>query len=194
MGFMLGKRQTNTDGFVNNDNDDDDTWGYSTTGVAIKWAVVGALLILLVLWLVLGRMHAQRRMRRGQRPLIYHRILVPRPQGARFYPQPRYASHGPGWGGEGYQMQAYPPPAYNTDHVPPPVYQPPDGGSKTNPHQDWAAVPPPGPPPGHEAGESSRTVETVPLNQDEAGQENTTVQSHVQTENPGLMSRLNPFK
>ena len=137
-------------------------------------------------------------------------ILVPRIQRPRFYPQAQYASNGRGWGGEGYPMQAYPPPgktykslvrrndadgiAYNTDHVPPPVYQPPDGGSKINPHQDWAAVPPPGPPPGHEAGESSRMMETVPLNQDGAGQEHTTAQSYVQTENPGMMSRLNPFK
>lgn len=188
---MLEKRQTN---FDNDDDDDNGMWGYSTTGVAIKWAVVGAILVLLVLWLVLGRMHAQRRLRRGQRPMVYHRLLVPRPQRARFYPQPQYASNGPGWGSEGYPMQAYPPPAYNTDHIPPPVYQPPNGGSKINPHQDWAAVPPPGPPPGHEAGESSRTMETVPLNQDDAGRDNTTAQSHVQTDSPGMMSRLNPFK
>lgn len=44
------------------------------TGVAIKWAVVGAIIILLVLWLVLGRLHAQRRIRRGQRPMVYHRV------------------------------------------------------------------------------------------------------------------------
>ena len=95
-------------------------------------------------------------------------------------------------------------PAYNTDHVPPPVYQPPDGsGSKMMPphHQDWASVPPPGPPPGHEAGESSRTMETVPLNQDVAagrddddGAAAAAAQPHVQTENLGLMSRMNPFK
>ena len=95
-------------------------------------------------------------------------------------------------------------PAYNTDHVPPPVYQPPDGsGSKMMPphHQDWASVPPPGPPPGHEAGESSRTMETVPLNQDDGAGRNddnggaaAAAQPHVQTENLGLMSRMNPFK
>lgn len=85
--------------------------------------------------------------------------------------------------------------AYNTDHVPPPVYQPPDSGTKINPHQDWAAVPPPGPPLGHQAaGESSRTMETVPLNQDDARQDNTSAQPHVHTENPGMLSRLNPFK
>ena len=99
-------------------------------------------------------------------------------------------------------------PAYNTDHVPPPIYQPPDvSGSKTMPphHQDWASVPPPGPPPGHiEGGESSRTMETVPLNRDDGvGRDNdddgtaataTTMQPHVQTEDQGLMARLNPFK
>ena len=82
--------------------------------------------------------------------------------------------------------------AYTADHVPPPVYQPPDDGSKIDPHRDWAAVPPPGAPPGRGAGEPSRTMETVPLNQDGAGQENTTARSHNQAENPGVMSRLNP--
>ncbi|CAF9910437.1 hypothetical protein IMSHALPRED_009198 [Imshaugia aleurites] len=189
MAFILGKRQS-----FDGDMDNDSTWGYSNTGIAIKWAIVGAILILLVLWLVLGRMHAQRRIRRGQRPMVYHRLLIPRPQRARFNPQPRYAANGQGWGGEGYAMHAFPPPAYNTEHVPPPVYQPPEGGSKINPHQDWAAVPPPGPPPGHEAGESSRTMDTVPLNQGEAGQDSAAEQPPVQTENLGLMSRLNPFK
>ena len=84
--------------------------------------------------------------------------------------------------------------AYNIDHVPPPVYQPPDNGSKINPHQDWAAVPPPGPPPGHQAGESSRTMETVPLNEDMSRQDNTSVQPHIETETPKRLSRLNPFK
>ena len=37
-------------------------------------------------------------------------LLVPRPQRGRFAPRPQYASNGPGWGGEGYPMQAYPPP------------------------------------------------------------------------------------
>ena len=90
---MLGKRQSNTVGYDNDVDDDDGLWGYSTvridsistygriiwlilaqTGVAIKWAVVGAILVILVLWLVLGRMHAQRRIRRGQRPMIYHKV------------------------------------------------------------------------------------------------------------------------
>lgn len=191
---MLLKRQTNTDDYDNDDDDNDDLWGYSNTGIAIKWAIVGAILILLVLWLVFGRIHAQRRIRRGQRPMVYHRFLVPRFQRARFHPQAPYPSNGPGWGGEGYPLQAYPPPAYNTEHVPPPVYQPPDGGSKIDPHQDWAAVPPPGPPPGQEAGESSRTMETVPLTENHTGQGNASAQEHVQTENPGIISRLNPFK
>ena len=84
--------------------------------------------------------------------------------------------------------------AYNTDHVPPPVYQPPDNGPKIDPHQDWAAVPPPGPPPGHQAGESSRTMETVPLDEVASPQDNTSVQPLVQMERPGRLSRLNPFK
>lgn len=46
-------------------------------------------------------------------------ILVPRRQWAQSYLQPQFASNGPGWGGEGYPMQAYPPPGkrYRTSHA-----------------------------------------------------------------------------
>ena len=195
------------------------------TGIAIKWAVVGAILLLLVLWLVLGRLHAQRRIRRGQRPLVYHRVCLhklsqdymlrpcsfwsPGKIGLVSIHSVSFLQTDPA--GVVKVTQCKPillqvrsrdskcedetdDVAYNTDHVPPPVYQPPDGGSKMDPHQDWAAIPPPGPPPGHEAGESSRTMETVPLRQDEAEQDHTSTQPHIQTENPGMMSRLNPFK
>ena len=142
---MLGKRQTNTDGFVNNDNDndDDDTWGYSTVSTGShsckkcvaytgtdrsshqmgrRWRSSHTTRTMACLGTHARSTKDEARSASVDIPQsmslrtshILHaeflQILVPRPQGARFYPQPRYASHGPGWGGEGYQMQAYPPP------------------------------------------------------------------------------------
>ena len=126
-----------------------------------------------------------------------------RPQNG-FYPE----QHGYG---EGYPMQAYPAPppgkskmvknhghmayfvAYNAEHAPPPVYQPPEGGSKVNPSQDYA--PPPGPPPGHIAEEeSSSAMHNIPLSQAEDGQANPASDLPPRAKKPGFMSRLNPFK
>jgi hypothetical protein len=51
--------------------------------------------------------------------------------------------------------------AYNpdTDYVP--AYSPPEGGSKINPSQSYAEVPPAGPPPSHSRAESSAKSPTV---------------------------------
>ena len=84
--------------------------------------------------------------------------------------------------------------AYNAEHAPPPVYQPPEGGSKVNPSQDYAS-PPPGPPPGHVAEEeSSSAMHNIPLNQVAVGQENPAGDLPPRAKQSGLMSRLNPFK
>ena len=69
--------------------------------------------------------------------------------------------------------------AYNTDNVPPPTYQPPEGGSKVNPHQDYA-VPPPGPPP-----------VGAPSSSD---QENQVAERPVRPAKARWMNRVNPFK
>ena len=76
MGHLLWKRQDDT--FSTNGNnvidDDDSWWGYNPTADGIKWAIVGA--VLLILWLVGGYFHAQRRIKRGQAPLAYHRVRM----------------------------------------------------------------------------------------------------------------------
>lgn len=84
--------------------------------------------------------------------------------------------------------------AYNTGHAPPPVYQPPEGGSKVNPTQDWA-VPPPDPPQGYVyAGESSNAMHNVPLHQATASQENAAADLPHRTAKPGMMANLSPFR
>ncbi|KAA6415649.1 MAG: hypothetical protein FRX48_00365 [Lasallia pustulata] len=145
------------------DSVDDGWWWYSDTAVAVKWAILSAIFLLFLAWFVGGYYHAKRRMRRGLPPLAYHRWLVPRAQRARFqnhFAQPQndfsfyHVQNGNG-NGEGYGMQAFPPPAYNLNHEAPPTYQPPMGGSKVNPSQDYA-VPPPGPPPNGESSSSGQ--------------------------------------
>ena len=83
--------------------------------------------------------------------------------------------------------------AYNhAEHIPPPVYQPPDNGTKVNPVQELA-VPLPGPPPNHpNMGESSSTMQNVPLNQAASSQQNMVAETPVQPAKKGMMSRLNP--
>lgn len=81
----------------------------------------------------------------------------------------------------------------NTEHIPPPVYQPPEHGSKVNPVQDWAA-PPAGPPPANvNGGEASAAMQNVPLNPSTEGQQNAAPDSPIQPPRRGMFSRLNPF-
>jgi len=85
-------------------------------------------------------------------------------------------------------------PAYHAEHIPPPVYQPPEGGSKVNPTEDWA-VPPAGPPPGHaEAGGPSTAMQGVPLGPEPTGQAQVASESAMQGKKPGRLSRLNLFQ
>jgi len=44
------------------------------TGVIVKWSLFLGLVAFILLYLLLGYMHAQRRMRKGLRPLAYHRV------------------------------------------------------------------------------------------------------------------------
>ena len=81
----------------------------------------------------------------------------------------------------------------NTEHIPPPVYQPPEHGSKVNPVQDWAA-PPAGPPPANvNSGEASTAMQNVPLNPSTEGQQDAAPDSPIQPPRRGMFSRLNPF-
>lgn len=41
---------------------------------AIKWAVIGAIFLIALLWFFGGYYHAQRRMKKGLQPLAYHRV------------------------------------------------------------------------------------------------------------------------
>ncbi|KAL8946034.1 MAG: hypothetical protein Q9222_007516 [Ikaeria aurantiellina] len=152
----LGKRQSyGSDPDLYDDSGT--SWWYSDTAEAIKWAVIAAIVLFVILCFVGGRLHAKRRMRRGQAPLAYHRFLVRRSQRPPPAQQFTFYRHQQ----NPYEMNAYPPPppAYNHNEMPPPpMYQPPQGASKTNPDQQFAA--PPGPPP--QAGESSYPSSSSP--------------------------------
>ncbi|KAL8835950.1 MAG: hypothetical protein Q9170_003107 [Blastenia crenularia] len=140
----LGKRETYPDD--NNIGDGDGGWWYSDSADAIKWAVVAAIFFGIALFFAGGYLHARRRVRRNQAPLRYHR--------------------------NPYEMQAYPPPppiysssdstAYHQNDLPPPPrYEAPQGASKTNPDQQYAA--PPGPPPAAVSPRSSPPSPVSPL-------------------------------
>lgn len=137
---------------------------YSKTGYIVKWSVFLGLFTLFGLYLILGYTHAKKRMRKGLPPLAYHRWLVSRSELARVdpryaYPQSSYNNYRPDY----YNMQnnmPMPPPVYDPNAARPPVYDDPQGATKTAPSQ-WGQqptyrpadqqaddyAPPPGPPP-----------------------------------------------
>jgi len=135
-----------------------DNWWWSPDAYAVKWAIIAALLGIFLIFFLGGHYHAKNRMKRGLQPLPYHRWLVNRNQQARFQPPPQnnfsfYRQQ------DGYAMHGYapPPPAYNPNAENVPAYTPPEGASKINPTQNYAEIPPPGPPPSHsENGPSSK--------------------------------------
>ncbi|KAL6715811.1 hypothetical protein ACLMJK_006772 [Lecanora helva] len=193
---MLSKRQ-GVDYGNDDDGDDGGYWGYSDTAIAIKWAFIGLIVLLFLIWFIGGYIHAQRRVRAGKRPLAYHRFLLPSRQRMQYMQrQPHGYYTQPHGYGEAYPMHPYgpPPPAYHADHIPPPVYQPPQGGSKVNPAQEWD-VPPPGPPPGHANGaEPSDAMESVPLGPASGSHSPVTEEPPLPAKKSGRLSRLNPFK
>ncbi|ETS81789.1 hypothetical protein PFICI_06791 [Pestalotiopsis fici W106-1] len=142
---------------LDDDRDDVPFW-WTRTGIIVKWSIFLAIVVVFMLWLVLGYMHAKRRMRKGLKPLGYHRCLVSRAELARVdpayaYPQAVYTNYAQPPPGAGYYgMQPMPPPVYDPNRPPQypggPAPPPPQGGSKIDPEQaggDFA--PPPGPPP-----------------------------------------------
>ncbi|KAK5631537.1 hypothetical protein RRF57_007251 [Xylaria bambusicola] len=159
--FALARRQ-----FV--ESGDEYVWfWYTTPGVIIKYTIFFALLLLLVGWVVGGRMHAKRRLKKGLKPLRYHAWLLSRYERAQVdpayaYPQasyrPVYGNAAGGGGADYYGMHSMPPPVY--DPARPPVYEGPPVGSKVDPVQDRQGqapaqtqgieeyAPPAGPPPG----------------------------------------------
>ncbi|KAI0505797.1 hypothetical protein F5B22DRAFT_491893 [Xylaria bambusicola] len=153
------------------ETDDGYVWfWYTTAGVIIKYTIFFAFLLLLVGWVIGGRVHAKRRLRKGLKPLRYHAWLLSRYERAQVdpayaYPQATYRpvygnnSGGGGGGADYYGMHSMPPPVY--DPTRPPVYDGPPVGSKVDPVQDRQGqqapmqtqgvdeyTPPAGPPPG----------------------------------------------
>ncbi|KAI9815648.1 MAG: hypothetical protein M1826_001957 [Phylliscum demangeonii] len=139
MGLILEKRQ-----YVG--GSDGGYWYYSSTSLAIKWGILAAIVAVIFLFFILGYAHSRRRMRKGLPPLAYHRWFTPRPQPAGFatqadpqQPNAYYAHQDPDE--HGYYMHSMPPPAYNPNFAPPPVYQPPTGASKFDPSQQAPGLP-----------------------------------------------------
>ncbi|KAF2675371.1 hypothetical protein BT63DRAFT_409462 [Microthyrium microscopicum] len=114
-------------------------WWYSPTAYIVKWAVVLGLFMTFFLWVTLGYLHARRRIRMGNKPLAYHRWLVPRSQRMP-PPQNEYGYYNPGSYGMQNQHNMEPPPLYSSADMPP-SYQPPPGGSKVAPMQDSRPLP-----------------------------------------------------
>lgn len=51
------------------------------TGYIVKWSIIGAIFLFFALFLLIGYFHAQRRMKKGLRPLAYHRVCLSTNQG-----------------------------------------------------------------------------------------------------------------
>ncbi|KAI1815576.1 hypothetical protein GGS20DRAFT_543014 [Poronia punctata] len=155
------------------EEDGQDVWfWYTTPGIIIKYVVFLSILLLLLVWIVGGRVHAKRRLIRGQKPMAYHAWLLSRRERAQVdptyrWPQPTYyavyrpanTNANPHDGtAEYYGMHSMPPPPmYDPNR--PPVYEGPSapapaaasGTSKVDPRQGEVVhdeyAPPPGPPP-----------------------------------------------
>ena len=150
--------------FVNEDGVIDDNscyvpFWYTKTGGIVKWSLFLGLILFISLYLIIGYIHAKKRMQKGQPPLSYHRFLVPRHQLAQVdpryqWPQATAAPYYP-QNNNNYGMHNMPPPVYDPNAARPPMYPgPPEGGSKVEPNQQQQTgaspsydVPPPGPPP-----------------------------------------------
>ncbi|KAF1351243.1 hypothetical protein BDV97DRAFT_421217 [Delphinella strobiligena] len=136
-------------GFDNSGDDDDDTgdsnnFWWSNEGYYVRYAIVAAVFVGIILFILVAYIHARRRIKRGLQPLAYHRWLVrrshpysrrnvfnPYPQQNTYppnaaYPNNVYAHHGPPPTGQGYPMNGYTP------------YAP--GGAP--PQAGWAPPPP----------------------------------------------------
>ncbi|KAK3372469.1 hypothetical protein B0H63DRAFT_297905 [Podospora didyma] len=140
---------------------------YTRTGVIVKWSLFLILTTAIGLYLLLGYLHAKKRIRKGLPPLAYHRWLVSRGDLARVdpryqYPQAAaYQYNGNLNNQQQYGMHSMPPPVYDPNSARPPQYEgpPPEGATKTNPsqwnstaepargQQDEEYAPPSGPPP-----------------------------------------------
>ncbi|KAH6657889.1 hypothetical protein BKA67DRAFT_202062 [Truncatella angustata] len=137
------------------ENDREVPFWWTRTGVIVKWSIFLGFTVIFLAWIVGGSIHAKRRIRKGLKPLGYHRMFVSRNELARVdpayaYPQATYMHYQPGPGYYGMQSMP-PPPVYDPNR--PPMYPGgpmpmPQGSSKIDPEQAGGGyAPPPGPPP-----------------------------------------------
>jgi hypothetical protein len=136
------------------------------TGTIVKWSLFLGIIVVTGLYLLVGYVHAQKRLKKGLPPLGYHRFLVSRAALARVDPRYRPAQPGAVYipttaERNYYDMQAMPPPVYDPNAPRPPMYEPPVGSTKFEPNQQQQGTqqsqppteqrfeygPPPGSPP-----------------------------------------------
>ncbi|KXX78160.1 hypothetical protein MMYC01_204274 [Madurella mycetomatis] len=151
------------DGFIDETSCYVPFWS-TRTGTIVKWSLFFGIIAIVGLYLLLGYVHAQKRLRKGLAPLGYHRFLVSRSALAQIdpryrYPQPANTTiHPYGPDSQYYGMHAMPPPVYDPNAPRLPVYEPPAGSTKAEPSQQHQLnqpatgasaehASPPGPPP-----------------------------------------------
>ncbi|KAF3001429.1 hypothetical protein E8E13_007826 [Curvularia kusanoi] len=110
----------------------------------IKWAILGGLFLIFMLWFIGGFIHAKRRLKAGKPLLGYHRFLVSYQDRKRYGQTPQnhftfYATQNPYQQRPPYQQRQdgswpEPPPMYNGTDAPPQYFAPP-GATKMNPNQ-----------------------------------------------------------
>lgn len=105
---------------------------WTDTGLAIRYAIVVFLFLVIVLFLLFSYLHAQQRIKRGLPPLGYHRWLVTR----RSHPRYNFQNPNAYYMGTNMPAQQPGPPPYNNWDVPP-QYQPPIGASKAMANQNY---------------------------------------------------------
>ncbi|CAF9933159.1 MAG: hypothetical protein GOMPHAMPRED_007162 [Gomphillus americanus] len=115
-----------------NTQNDQQFYNDAVRAVIIKWAVIGGLFAVLLAWIVIGHVHARRRVRKGRPLLAYHRYLisssaVPSPYAANSYTLQRVDDP---------NYYAPPPPAYDPKAPSPPSYQPSAEGDASSPVEE----------------------------------------------------------
>ncbi|KAL2135625.1 hypothetical protein VTI74DRAFT_7575 [Chaetomium olivicolor] len=126
------------DGYIDENSCYVPFWG-TKTGVIVKWSLFLGIIVLVGLYLLLGYLHAQRRIQKGLPPLAYHRFLVSRATLAQVDPRYRYSQpanirpYNPDT--QYLDMYAMPPPVYDPNAPRPPAYEPPTGSTKVEPNQ-----------------------------------------------------------
>ncbi|KAH8899229.1 hypothetical protein GQ53DRAFT_303962 [Thozetella sp. PMI_491] len=133
------------DGFIVNDDKCFVPFWYTRTGIIVKWSLFLGFTVIIGLYILIGYIHAKRRLRKGLVPLAYHRWLVSRSALARV--DPRYA-YPQAAGYQPYNPNSYgmnwvpPPPVYDPNATRPPMYNGPgpEGSTKVDPSQ-WMTEP-----------------------------------------------------